>query len=114
MNIYFTRNFYTTTEEAYLVAKGAFMDELEKLSNDLASTSMNNSASKIAGLSYRSMPKIELPKFSGSYTEWENFKDFFTSLVHSNPEVSSVKKLHHLKSSLIGEATQLLHRIPIT
>ncbi|XP_033228563.1 uncharacterized protein LOC117180265 [Belonocnema kinseyi] len=90
------------------------MDELEKLLNDLASTSMNDSAPQITGLSYRSMPKIELPKFSGSYTEWENFKDLFTSLVHSNPGVSSVEKLYHLKSSLIGEAAQLLHRIPIT
>ncbi|XP_033213965.1 uncharacterized protein LOC117171029 [Belonocnema kinseyi] len=90
------------------------MDELEKLSNDLASTSMNDSAPQIAGLSYRSMPKIELPKFSGSYTEWENFKDLFISLVHSNPGVLSVEKLHHLKSNLIGEAAQLLHRIPIT
>ncbi|XP_033218067.1 uncharacterized protein LOC117173537 [Belonocnema kinseyi] len=90
------------------------MDELEKLSNNLASTSMNDKAPKIAGLSYLSMPKIELPTFFGNYTKWENYKDLCTSLVHSNPGVSSVEKRRHLKSSFIGEAAQLLHRIPIT
>ena len=30
------------------------------------------------------LPKIELPSFSGKYTEWTSFYDLFNASVHSN------------------------------
>lgn len=60
------------------------------------------------------LPKVHIPKFSGNYENWTNFYDVFVSLVHNHATLSQVEKLHHLKSSLSGEAEQLLKHFTIT
>ncbi|XP_076285540.1 uncharacterized protein LOC143211601 [Lasioglossum baleicum] len=56
-------------------------------------------------------PKVELPKFSGDYTEWEGFHDLFIALVEKNKSLSDVQKLYYLKTSLEGEAAFVLKNI---
>lgn len=60
------------------------------------------------------LPKIEIPTFSGKYTEWTSFRDLFISLIHNNKSLDGVQKLHYLKGHLTGEAEQLLRHQPIT
>ncbi|XP_045493460.1 uncharacterized protein LOC123692730 [Colias croceus] len=60
------------------------------------------------------LPKIAIPHFSGKYTEWTSFRDLFLSLVHSNPTLDDVQRLHYLKCQLTGEAERFLRHIPIT
>ncbi|XP_045502913.1 uncharacterized protein LOC123699909 [Colias croceus] len=60
------------------------------------------------------LPKIAIPHFSGKYAEWTSFRDLFLSLVHSNPTLDDVQRLHYLKCQLTGEAEQFLRHIPIT
>lgn len=59
------------------------------------------------------LPQIELPKFSGSYLEWENFRDMFISLVVNNQSLSDVQRLHYLKTSLSDEAGLVLKNVPV-
>lgn len=75
------------------------------------STNSNSSldSSKIAKL-----PRIELPKFSGDYLEWQNFRDLFKSIVASDPNLPEVQKMHYLKSSLSGEPAQLIKHLGTT
>lgn len=51
------------------------------------------------------MASIHIANFSGRYDEWYTFHDTFNSLVHL---------FHYLKSSLRGEAAQLLQGIEIS
>lgn len=60
------------------------------------------------------LPQIDIPKFSGSYTEWESFRDMLDSLVNQNSLLSNVQKLHYLKDSLCNEAALVLKNISIT
>lgn len=60
------------------------------------------------------LPKISIPIFTGNYAEWSSFKDLFISLVHNNPALDDVRRLHYLKTQLRGEAEQLIRHIPIT
>ncbi|XP_047532738.1 uncharacterized protein LOC125067886 [Vanessa atalanta] len=60
------------------------------------------------------LPRIQLPHFSGKYTEWQSFYDMFLSLIHENNTLSPVQKLHYLKSSLSGEPEMLLRNFPTT
>ncbi|GBM21780.1 hypothetical protein AVEN_29225-1 [Araneus ventricosus] len=53
------------------------------------------------------LPEIPLPKFSGKYEEWNNFKLQFNSLITSNSQLSQEQKLHYLNSSLTGPAKDL-------
>lgn len=60
------------------------------------------------------LPKIEIAQFSGNYEDWTSFKDLFVSMIHNNKSISSVQKLHYLKSNVKGDADTLLKSIPVT
>ncbi|XP_051155785.1 uncharacterized protein LOC127278229 [Leptopilina boulardi] len=64
--------------------------------------------------SRRQLPEISLPKFSGDYSTWTSFRDLFLSLVGQNSEITSVEKMHYLRSSLTGEAAQLIANLPLS
>ncbi|KAJ8973004.1 hypothetical protein NQ317_004115 [Molorchus minor] len=54
------------------------------------------------------LPKIELPKFSGEYSGWLEFRDTFESMIHNNNSISDVQKFHYLRSCLIGDAVNVI------
>lgn len=57
---------------------------------------------------------INLPEFSGKYVEWQSFYEMFVSLVHNNPDLDNVQKMHYLKSKLTGSAAKMLNRFKPT
>ncbi|KAH9634825.1 hypothetical protein HF086_012239, partial [Spodoptera exigua] len=57
------------------------------------------------------LPTIQLPKFSGSYCNWLEFRDTFTSLIHNNDEIDEVNKFHYLRASLEGPAAVIIKSI---
>lgn len=57
------------------------------------------------------LPTIQLPKFSGSYNNWLEFRDTFTSLIHDNDEIDVINKFHYLRSSLEGSAAVVLQSV---
>lgn len=59
-------------------------------------------------------PKIELPVFSGNYSQWTTFKDLFMETVHLNTFISGAQKMQHLKSKLRGEAERLVQHLTIS
>ena len=61
-----------------------------------------------------SLPKINLPKFTGLQSQWENFRDLFRSIVHRRTDLDSAVKYVHLKSSISGEALERIKSIPIS
>lgn len=66
------------------------------------------------GASRRSLPRIQLPNFTGAYEEWPAYRDLFRSLVDKDTSLSLVEKLHYLKSSLRGEPEVLIRNLPTT
>ncbi|XP_050561698.1 uncharacterized protein LOC126910588 isoform X1 [Spodoptera frugiperda] len=57
------------------------------------------------------LPKIDLPKFSGSYHDWLEFRDTFTSIIHSNNNISKINKLHYLRASLKDSASLVVDNL---
>lgn len=57
------------------------------------------------------LPVIELPKFTGNYGNWLEFKELYLSLIHSNDTLDSIQKLHYLKALLEGSALQCIQSI---
>lgn len=55
-----------------------------------------------------------LPKFFGNFSEWENFKSIFESLVSSNDALSNTQKLHYLKVNLSGDAALLINNLKVS
>ncbi|XP_011706167.1 PREDICTED: uncharacterized protein LOC105461365 [Wasmannia auropunctata] len=60
------------------------------------------------------LPRIQLPNFTGKYEDWPAFRDLFTSLIAKEASISDVTKLHYLKVSLKGEAELLVRNLPTT
>ena len=57
------------------------------------------------------LPIIQLPKFNGVYTNWLEFRDTFTSLIHNNDEIDEINKFHYLRASLEGSAAVVVQSI---
>ena len=55
---------------------------------------------------HRSVPQIQLPKFSGRATEWPQWIGLFKTLIHDQKCLSDAEKLAHLQSSVTGLAKQ--------
>ncbi|XP_039307877.1 uncharacterized protein LOC120358265 [Solenopsis invicta] len=118
-NPYFTTNLYTLTHERYVTV----VERLTALLEDDHGSVPSTSSSRAAPLSHSSLPvfvhharlpRIDLPKFNGTPTDWLPFKDLFHSLVIQNPTLSYVEKLQYLKSSLTGTASSLLKNTTLT
>ncbi|XP_076279061.1 uncharacterized protein LOC143208476 [Lasioglossum baleicum] len=110
---YFKDDIYNQTESAYLTALDFLTSALATLSElppsvDDDGTTSGKDQDEAAPMK---PPKVELPKFSGDYTEWEGFHDLFIALVDKNKSLSDVQKLYYLKTSLEGEAAFVLKNI---
>ena len=60
------------------------------------------------------LPKLDLPSFSGRYTEWMSLIDLFTASVDSNRTLSDAQKLQYLKTSVKEEPHRLISSLTIT
>lgn len=60
------------------------------------------------------LPKINLIRFSGNYTEFQNFISIFDSLIHNNSKLSNIEKMHYLLSVLDKEPLSLIKNLKIT
>lgn len=54
------------------------------------------------------LPLLTLPEFSGSYGEWQRFKDMFRAIVHNNNTLSDVQRFYYLEASLKGEPKNII------
>lgn len=60
------------------------------------------------------LPSINLPMYDGSFDKWFQFRDCFTSLIHSNNKIANVQKMHYLKSCVSGQAASAIESLQIT
>jgi len=60
------------------------------------------------------LPKLDIPTFSGSLSEWLAFYDLFTHLVHNNQHLSGIEKFMYLRLSLKGDPLSLVSTLPLT
>lgn len=59
------------------------------------------------------LPIIELPKFSGQFEKWLEFRDLYVSLVHKSLHLDPIEKFQYLKASLEGPASHCIQAITI-
>ncbi|XP_046492942.1 uncharacterized protein [Neodiprion pinetum] len=113
---YFAKDYYGLCEEHFLSGEGVMLDLLESLKPAPAATVQAAAAPQDApaGGSSKRLPRIELPTFAGSYSEWKPFHDLFSSMVRENSQLSEVEKLHYLKTSVTDEPLQLIKNISLT
>lgn len=108
-------NNFDATEEVYLDLMTLIKDSLCELTRlGTSSNSLNRTMESEPAVVKTKLPHISIPKFSGNYNDWMSFKDLFTSLIRKNEHISNIEKYHYLKTSLTGEAEQLLKHFALT
>ncbi|XP_032586195.1 uncharacterized protein LOC122757818 [Drosophila mojavensis] len=104
-------------ESILLKFKALLQRELGSRPNQQFSSTLNTSftnANPVLIMSNRSrLPQLELPKFSGIYTEWENFFSMFKTIIDADSELSPIEKLQHLRSCLSGAALDTIGSLEI-
>jgi len=109
---YLRQDVASLAEESYLSQKATLLD--------LIHSTRETAVSKTAGVDSKmvpfrtTLPRIQLPSFSGAYEDWPAFRDLFTSIIGKDGSTSQVEKLHYLKASLKGEAELLVRSLPTT
>ncbi|KAL0839000.1 hypothetical protein ABMA28_016997 [Loxostege sticticalis] len=116
---YFSEELYEQCEDIYVNLVADLEDELLKLTKPAPEHSENShqleqECNTSNHASHFKLPAINIPTFSGDYNDWNSFHDLFVSLIHQNHSLSDVQKLHYLKTSITGEAEQLLKNVQIT
>ena len=93
-----------------------FIKSVKAKQSELSALNVDQSYSlgSVSNTAELKLPKISLPTFSGSYTDWMSFIDLFNGSVDSNSRLNNSQKLHYLKSSLRGDAAKLLASITIS
>lgn len=104
---------YEQTEECYLELKAWLKDKLYALKQSQGETSKSVTQSEPPKMRPK-LPPISIPQFSGDYNQWMSFRDLFRSLIHYDDRLTKIEKHHYLKTSLTGEAEQLLKNYTLT
>lgn len=60
------------------------------------------------------LPKLHLPSFDGTVTEFTSFWEQFEAQVDSNPDIPEVTKYSYLMSVLKGDARSCINGLPIS
>ncbi|XP_031331474.1 uncharacterized protein LOC116162080 [Photinus pyralis] len=64
--------------------------------------------------SIRKLPEMPLPKFSGDSKEWPRFIECYNSMIHNNPDLSDVNRVHYLLGCLTDNALSVCSGIAPT
>ncbi|XP_046382360.1 uncharacterized protein LOC124153308 [Ischnura elegans] len=86
----------------------AYFDAVSKAERIIQSPTTSNSKENGHDVAPVKLPQINLPIFHGAYDEWVTFYDTFNSLIHENVSLSGIQKFHYLRSTLRGEALQVI------
>ncbi|XP_071574144.1 uncharacterized protein [Temnothorax nylanderi] len=111
---YFTDQLFSMTYMDYITAveqiKSSISTEQQDLTRSFStpSRSQDISVPNVSQYQHTRLPRINIPKFDGTPSEWLNFRDLFAIFVLSNKSLTSVEKLQYLKTSLTGTAAYLI------
>ncbi|XP_043464125.1 uncharacterized protein LOC122499716 [Leptopilina heterotoma] len=111
-NPYMTDDCYEQACKVYVESKILLNSLIERLKQPAANTTRPSESTQTKR---RQLPEISLPQFCGDYSSWTPFRDLFSSLVGQNSEISGVEKMHYyLRTTLTGEAAQLIANLPLS
>jgi len=100
-------------DNVYMTAFRRYMKMLEALKFRALQLKHSSSHSNTHSTRDDHLPEIKIPKFDGNYSDWPQFRDLFKSMIIDS-SLPSVKKMHYLKTSLVGSAQTLIVNIPTT
>ncbi|XP_036150702.1 uncharacterized protein LOC118648495 [Monomorium pharaonis] len=107
---YFTKGAQLEETMLHLAAKRT----ISRLRNALTVTPAQPTTASTSSATHDShLPDISLPKFSGVYSDWPEYRDLFGSMIINNERLTPVEKLHYLRVSLEGAPAKHISGYPM-
>ncbi|XP_017486855.1 PREDICTED: uncharacterized protein LOC108375268 [Rhagoletis zephyria] len=103
----------TTFEDTFCEVKSAIIERMSELRR-VYTLSSTRVVAPSPSAPRHSLPKLQLTKFSGSYTEWLDFFNMFTTLVQNNSGLEDIEKFQYLRSCLTHNAFRLVQSLEVT
>ncbi|XP_070524040.1 uncharacterized protein [Cardiocondyla obscurior] len=100
------------TEAIYLEQRAILTEMGEELNT--ARKSSEEKRTVVQGPPRTTLPRVQIPVFSGLYEDWPAFRDLFQTLIVDDITLADVTRLHYLKTSLRGEADALVRQFSTT
>ena len=101
---------YFSDSDELIFKSRRLLSRLDKL-DDRSSSSGGSSA--VPSMHSASLPRLSLPKFTGSFMEWAGFWDQFRAAVHDTG-IPDIHKFVYLKSCLEGDAKHSLDEYSVS
>ncbi|XP_066590509.1 uncharacterized protein [Prorops nasuta] len=104
-------------EESYFEISAKIREKLGSMKGSTSTTSTIAREAPVEignGSASVRLPKINLVTFAGGYEDWFPFANAFKSLIHVNMTLSDLQKLQYLRSSLSGEAAELIESLELS
>lgn len=101
----------TTIDKAMAQAQAQAIAQVQDNRNHNNSNHDHENADRRIGVK---LPVLQLPQFSGDYQQWLLFKDAFKSMIHESTGITPIQKFQYLRSSLSGEALQVIGGLSTT
>ncbi|KAE9522282.1 hypothetical protein AGLY_017325 [Aphis glycines] len=115
-----TEKYRTSFEDLYFesvaVCESLIINHTDKSSNNDSSNKNidNGEINDSLKASTVSTAPLEIPNFTGIYSEWSAFHDLFSALVHQNPSLTDIQKFFYLRSSVSGDAQKTIQFLDTT
>ena len=121
-NAYFTSGLYDFVRDSFYDQLGDFLNFLKTIKAKGATPGSSNSNAALfppstaqsTNVSLQSFPKIDSPKFSGKFSDWENFRDVLRSVIHRREDLLPIMKLHYLRTQLTCETFEKIKSLAIS
>ncbi|XP_032690359.1 uncharacterized protein LOC116853403 [Odontomachus brunneus] len=114
---YFKDSYYEAAEDTFHDTLDQLTERLEKFDPVVSPNQSffgGISRADAAAVAFPVLPAIQLPNFSGDYSDWEHFRDRFTTLIRENKELTNYSRMHYLVSCLKGRALDCISDLAIT
>lgn len=102
-------------ETKFFETKVKFQNAIDSVvdRNYIVTQNINSAETSNTMCNFR-LPCLNIPQFTGNFTNWLNFKDLYVATVHNNQSLAEVQKFQYLVGLLAGEAASLIKHIPIS
>lgn len=101
-------------EDRYFSSMSRFNDAIAEMSDDYDERDIKTPSSAPQPLAQTKLPNIEINSFNGQYSEYHQFINIFTSIIHNNPSLDNVQRLYYLRNFLSNEPLDLIKNLPVT
>lgn len=90
------------------------IDHMVRFNRTVTESSQNTAAPSRENSDDIKLHRLDIPKFSGKYSDWPSFHAMFVSTVHENAKVKDVRKMQYLRNALTGEAESVIKHLNFT